>query len=221
MKILIIDNHHFNDMKIVSWNVNLNFEIGDMISRMFNIAQIIKQIDPDILLLQEASGYFLHYLKEIWKFRTASKVKSHGGLLCILISEKYEKEFVPIKLYCGIIIENLSIINCHLVHGNDSCAVEERNRFYGTIKRMIPSGAYQVIIGGDFNDSCDHIDTLLKLDDVGKIVDTPTWCKSFFENGSEIKSRYDRFFTDIKVKSFETLTAYCGHSDHIPILMDF
>lgn len=206
-------------MKIVSWNVNLNFENGDMLTRICKISEIIKKMDPDILLLQEASDYFLNYLNDIWKFNTASKSNSHGGMLCILISERH-KNFVPIKylgIYCGIIVDNLKIVNCHLVNGKSLYSVKDRNKFYEIISN---ENKENLIIGGDFNDNDNDIDEILKMNDVGKIYNTPTWFKSFFENGSKIKTRYDRFFTNINIKHFDTLTKYCGHSDHIPIAID-
>ncbi len=54
-------------MKILSWNVNMVYgkNNGDLISRSENIIISIKKINPDILLLQEASRYFLKLLKEL------------------------------------------------------------------------------------------------------------------------------------------------------------
>lgn len=201
-------------MLILSWNINMYIlkNGGDLISRTENIIRIIKKLNPDMLLLQEASKYFVFELLQLKDYKQHVSVLTHGGYCIILAKPKIKvTKCIKFKLNgCGVIVnDNIKIINCHLTpyFKNHKLRLE-------VFKQMEDE---KTIIMGDTNmDNTQGVDSILK--DVGKnMVSKDTWHLSFFENGSEITKRYDRVFTDLKVSNFCVYDNYHGNSDHDPI----
>ena len=204
-------------MFILSWNVNLYLTKngGNLISRTENIVRVLKKLNPDLLLIQEASKYFLSELS-ILNFKILSSELTHGGF-CVILSKPHinAKEYMTFKLNGSSIILNddIKIINCHLTpfFKNHNTRIKMFNQMMGK----------QTMIMGDTNMDNSQI-VNCKLNDIA--LNEPflkelkdTWYLSFFKNGSYITKRFDRIYTDLNVSNFIVHDKYYGLSDHVPI----
>lgn len=196
-------------MKVLVWNVNVvpTKHQGDLLSRIEMIFQTIRNINPDILLLQETTLYFLKKLYEELSYECKVSRHSHCGLTATLVKKDFSDSIQIIDIFrCGIQIEDIKIFNCHLLpYKENSDKRHQYMKFFSLMKNYI--------IAGDMNTE----DNFSYLSDVGIYLQQKTWEYSYFENGSDIKKRYDRVFSDLKNTSFFVHEEYSGQSDHLPL----
>ena len=73
-------------MKLLSWNILIYITKNqDIITKTKQLIEEIIMINPDILLLQEASEYFLSQLCSNSVYIRTMEVLTHGGLCSTLI----------------------------------------------------------------------------------------------------------------------------------------
>jgi len=209
-------------MKIVSWNINMDpmgSNNGDLFLRMDLIINSIKNLNADILLLQESSNFFLHELKKKLEYHLIISNQSHCGLISILIKPKDMiklKNFDKIKNYAASInFDGFLIFNCHL-----SPYKFEKECRKNCLNHII--GDKRIIVGDMNMDDSEFFENEI-LKDIGlkeNKLDS-TWNLSFFKNGSNVRKRYDRLFTDFEVENFKVHNEFHGQSDHLPLSFDF
>jgi len=203
-------------MKILSWNVLmfLKKQAGDVITRTEIICQKIRQINPDVVLLQEASEYFLTELEDMCGFIRRVSVQAHAGLCAILTKPDIDGNVrIWPKYAVGIQIGSLEVVNCHLAPCKENRAIRQQQ-----IQEI--SGS-DVLIMGDTNMRSDES---VELRDIA--IETghtgPTWFHSYFEGTlTGIKERFDRAYTNtgIDIEEFRVLKECSGMSDHLPIYL--
>lgn len=187
---------------------------GDLISRADVIISSIKFMNPDIILLQEASEYFLEEILENTDYVRHVHTLTHGGI-CVTLT-KPSVNVSEVNTHNGsvsIVVDDVVIYNCHLT--------PYANNHKMRLIQITPFFTKNVIIMGDMNmNDTQNIDHPT-IKDLGVCDRVDTWNLSFFENGSTVRRRYDRVFTDIDFKSFYVHEERHGHSDHLPISLIF
>ena len=202
-------------LSLLSWNINLFNKKGnsDIITRSENILRTVRSISPDILVLQEASEYFLNLLTE---YIEHTRTISHGGIVVILTkknivvsnTKKYNDYATSIYLH------NISIINCHLCPGVKNQKMREI--------QLSSLPKENCIIIGDMNMNKNQNFQSDNMKDIALQFSNnkDTWFYSYFENGSKVSRRYDRVYSDVKINSF-SVTGHRNESDHMPILITY
>jgi len=202
-------------MKLLSWNILIYItKDQDIITKTQHLIEEIIKIDPDVLLLQEASEYFLTQLCSNSTYIRTTEVLTHGGLCCtliknhILISNVKQIDTTGVSIQ----IDNLTIINCHLVpyYKNQLFRVNQVKHL------LLPN----TILMGDMNmNNNQHLehngiyDVAVSLEK--KLSDT--WFLSYHNKHSTISKRFSRVYTDKQVLSYQVYNTYKYLSDHIPI----
>lgn len=199
----------------MSWNINVfkKEDNGDLITRSENILRTIRSNSPDILALQEASEYFISLLTE---YTEHTRTTSHGGIVVILTKKDIVINRTK-KYYdyaTSISLDNIVIVNCHLCPGVKNQKV--RDIQLSTLPKE------NCIIIGDMNMNKDQNFISNNIKDIALEFSNnkDTWFYSYFENGSRVSRRYDRVYSDQKIKSFD-ITGYRNESDHMPIVVTY
>jgi endonuclease/exonuclease/phosphatase family metal-dependent hydrolase len=201
-------------MKLFSWNVNMYIKgAGDMITRAEHAHLTIKNESPDILLLQEASDYFLSYLTE---YKEQARVTSHGGLVVILtkgtvtVTNPMKHSNFAVSVNVGDIL----LVNYHLCPFAQN--QEMRDIQISSLARP------KCILMGDTNMNAFQHFVSDTIKDVARQIgnNEDTWFMNFFTRGSNVARRFDRVYTDVKVSNFHVYRNYWGESDHIPISVE-
>tara|TARA_Y100000389_G_C17407236_1_gene488764 strand:- start:354 stop:965 length:612 start_codon:yes stop_codon:yes gene_type:complete len=201
--------------KILSWNINVfnAKENGDIITRSENILKTIRSHSPDILVLQEASDYFIDLLSD---YTEHTRTRSHGGIVAIL--SKKDIIINNTKKYSdyatSIYLDNIIIVNCHL------CPHVRNQKIRDSQFSTFPKE--NCIIIGDMNMNRNQNFCYDNMKDIALQFSNSkdTWFYSYFENGSSVSRRYDRVYSDLEIKSFD-VTGYRNESDHMPILITY
>jgi endonuclease/exonuclease/phosphatase family metal-dependent hydrolase len=195
------------EIKILSWNIFAYHPYKrDIIQTVIRIIDVIKDIDPDVLCLQECSNYVIECIHCKTKYKLVNRILTHGGYVCTFITE--DKQVTNITINNSVIIKigNITIYNCHFPPGNILHSQLSSLNIYE-----------KSIIVGDLNYS-NHID-IKNLCDVGEDTNIPTWFASFFEANNNKQERYDRICvtTDLIYDRFDVHSSITYISDHVPI----
>ena len=158
-------------MKIISWNVN------SVRARLENIVNYIKEVNPDILFLQEIKtqndNFPFETFKNIGYDSFVFGQKSYNGVAFISKAkiENINNEFIKDKLKQSRVItgdvlikkKKIKLINIYVPNGNpvDTEKYDYKKNwltsFNKTIKRELSTSA-NIIISGDFNVIPEEID---------------------------------------------------------------
>lgn len=198
-------------MLVLSWNINAYIiKDQDIITKTDYIIKEIKKINPDILLLQEASKYFLSRISSC--YFCYGFVMTHAGLCATLTRSDnlFVKNVRKYKTGISIYLENIIINNCHLTPHYSNSEIRTKELDIMTEEN--------IIIFGDTNMT--RTETYC-LNDVAKDKDNlaDTWFYSYFEKGSKVSRRFTRAYTDLDTSKME-YTIYPDYkhlSDHIPV----
>lgn len=205
-------------MKILSWNIYMYIRKYDPVGYTELIINEIKYLNRDILFLQETSEYFLSELFKNTDYIEVAKVLTHGGYCVTCVKKGISVEINSIRVYqqTGIYckIENVSMVNCHLVPYKNEKMRQIQIEYFAKSK---PS-----LIIGDTNMSetetiTGYRDAAIESKDVKN-----TWFCKYFNKHSDIEKRYDRVYMNNNIKNytFSTHTEYSYLSDHVPISIE-
>jgi endonuclease/exonuclease/phosphatase family metal-dependent hydrolase len=209
-------------VKIMSWNVCIYYDTlvnkRDVVTACDNIMRCIKDQNPDILCLQEASKYLISRLADE-KYEAVSQTITHGGICVTLVKgiQNVQKTLEYFQCGTNILINNkLNICNVHMTPGFPN----QKNRD-SQVQEIMSNTPHPLILIGDMNMS--NAESVQQMTDVALSTgeNSDTWNHSFFSNGSKIRRRYDRAYTskDIRIISFKVIKEYQGYSDHVPIIL--
>jgi hypothetical protein len=200
------------DLKVISWNVNLHSETGMNIKKSNSIFYAIKNMNPDIILLQESSFDFNNMISSLG-YSLVKSTTSHRGYI-----SSFVRKNIP--------YEHIQCYEIHRSHifaifdGKITIANIHYEPFYSYIKNDI---LYSVnifktdIIVGDTNFKDDlNIEGMI---DVGKTYGD-TWFNNFSTSKLTTSERYDRVISSISlsIKNFHLGSDYYGLSEHIPMI---
>ena len=202
-------------MKLLSWNILIYItKDQDIITKTQHLIEEIIKIDPDVLLLQEASEYFLTQLCSNSSYIRTTEVLTHAGLCTTLIKnhilisnvKKIDTTGVSIQ------IDDLTIINCHLVpyYNNQLFRVNQVKHL------LLPN----TILMGDMNMNNNQYLEHDGIYDVAVSLEkklSDTWFLSYHKKDSTISKRFSRVYTNKQVLSYQVYNTYKYLSDHIPI----
>jgi endonuclease/exonuclease/phosphatase family metal-dependent hydrolase len=204
-------------MKLLSWNILMYITKNqDIITKARYIVDEIKRINPDILMLQEASEYFLGVLLDQSNYNRHIHVLTHGGLVVILTkpSIKVSESLFFNDIGVGVRIGDKTVVTCHLVPGKNNQKFRQ-----GQLDEIITRSGLNVLIMGDMNmtnyqnfESKSMIDVAL----VNKNCDD-TWFLSYHIKSNMTSRRFDRVYTDMKTMNYTVYQTYKYLSDHVPI----
>ena len=158
-------------MKIISWNVN------SVRARITNILDYIKQINPDILLLQEIKTQDEYFPYEEFKKKGYDShvygQKSYNGVAIITKVEikNINKDFIKDELKQSRVItgeiqlknKKIDLINIYVPNGNPVESIKydyKKNwlqKFITNIKKKLSDNS-NLLIAGDFNIIPEEID---------------------------------------------------------------
>lgn len=197
----------------MSWNVNTYINKGNLLYRLQIITEEIIKISPDILFIQEAGNELLDMLRK--KYRLYDSVLTHGGLCCIL-TKPHLGSYESIKFDTtgvGIISQDSILVNCHLV----PCRNNSEYRKYQLNEIVKNNKDKKITFIGDMNMKDDETYTSLKDVAVEVNDNTPTWNLSYFKQGSTIRKRFDRIYTNQPFSNYKVYSNLSGISDHLPL----
>lgn len=101
-------------MKILNWNIGICDYKKDTISRSERIISSIEKINPDVILFQEASTFFLDYLQKNSEYDNVCTLSTSLGLTCILVKVSLYKNIrnsTSNSDYVMINLNDIKIVN--------------------------------------------------------------------------------------------------------------
>lgn len=197
-------------MKLLSWNINMVHGKVDIPNKTMLLVQYIKDLDPNVLFLQETCLYTNNKISELG-YTCHGMVRTHSMFCSILAKNTLDKHITNIKKYHqmgqSITVNGIEFVNCHLVPFKENS--EQR------IRQLDKLDNSNTLIMGDFNTDKDL--SFKNLKEIGN--SETTWNLSFFQRGCNLKKKFDRVFTDIEIKEFAVRKIL--FSDHYPIQVTF
>jgi endonuclease/exonuclease/phosphatase family metal-dependent hydrolase len=193
----------------------------DVITKAEYIAKEIKRQDPDVLMLQEASEYFISILLTHCKYRRHNSILTHGGI--VVIFTKYNLDVIEDIVFqhigVGVKIGNKTLVTCHLVP-----YVKNQEYRQGQLKEIMDYIKDEnVLIIGDMNMNNYQKFQSNNMRDVAIISNNydDTWFLSYHTKSNTTSRRFDRVYTNIEeTKNYKTYPEYKYLSDHVPISVD-
>ncbi len=210
-------------MKVMSWNILTYLNKGqDMVKKVENIINEIVKINPDILLLQEVSDYFTEQLTIKTSYKFLIKTINHAGFCSLFLRDDLNNENIIVKKHydtgVSIQIDDITIANCHLA------PYRQNQEFrFSQLKDIVDrTTTPNIILMGDMNMGRDQSFNYKNFEDIAIQFNNTedTWFASYFNSYSTHKNRYDRVFSNMKIKEYNVYQEYKHLSDHIPISIE-
>lgn len=206
-------SNFISGLNILSWNVNLYSDIDvNILKKSKSIFLVIKNINPDILLLQESSIVFNNMLIRHGYINVKS-TSSHRGYISSFVKKHIDYQHIQCyEIYRSHIFS--------ILDGKITIANIHYKPFFSYIKNEILSYVNifntDIIVGDtNFKDEL-IIDDMI---DVGKTYGD-TWFCEISSSKNNKTERYDRLISNQKfvIKNFHLGVNYYGLSEHVPII---
>jgi endonuclease/exonuclease/phosphatase family metal-dependent hydrolase len=193
----------------------------DIITKTDYIIEEIKKQDPDVLMLQECSEYFISILTKQCMYKRHRHILTHGGL--VVIFTKYDlnvtQDIIFSDIGVGIKVGNKTLVTCHLVP-----FVNNQEFRQGQLKEVMTKiKDNNVLIMGDMNMNNYQNFKSDTMNDVALLEKNynDTWFLNYHDKTKTTSRRFDRVYTDIITTKYKTYPEYKFLSDHIPISIEF
>lgn len=188
----------------------------DIITKSQYIIEEIGKINPDILLLQEASNYFLNELESKLGYKNQCQTLTHGGLCVILTKPGLSIDNPKVYKQTGVSIDinHITVANCHLV------PYFQNQKFRETqLHTIIDNSNQNIVVMGDMNmnntQSFDHNDIKDIAIEYNNMADT--WFLSYHKKNKTTSHRFDRIYSNTKCTNYQVYADFKYLSDHVPI----